>query len=172
MKFHWETEFKETEIGEIPKDWEVKNLGKLIKKITKGRVPKKPKKEVKNVGEYLPYLSVEYLRGEKTETPYFPESWGIPVSEDDILIIWDGAANAGEILKGKKGLLSSTVGLLEPNNEINKMYLFFFLKFFENELKTLRSGTDDRHVDKQALLDFLITYPPPEEQTRIATVLS
>ena len=61
---------------------------------------------------------------------------------------------------------------MEPNSEINKTYLFFFLKFFENELKTLRSGTDDRHVDKQALLDFLITCPPPEEQTRIAQVFS
>jgi len=26
MKFRWETEFKETEIGEIPKDWEVKKI--------------------------------------------------------------------------------------------------------------------------------------------------
>lgn len=105
MKFHWETEFKETEIGEILKDWDVKNLGKLIKKITKGKVPRKPKKKVKNIEDYLPYLSVEYLRGEKTETSYFPESWGIPVSEGDILIIWDGA-NAGEILKGKKVYLA------------------------------------------------------------------
>jgi restriction endonuclease S subunit len=29
MKFRWETEFKETEIGEIPKDWEVKKLGDM-----------------------------------------------------------------------------------------------------------------------------------------------
>ena len=26
VKFKWETEFKETEIGEIPRDWEVRNL--------------------------------------------------------------------------------------------------------------------------------------------------
>jgi len=25
VKFEWETEFKETEIGEIPRDWEVRN---------------------------------------------------------------------------------------------------------------------------------------------------
>ena len=27
LKFKWETEFKETEIGKIPKDWEIKKLG-------------------------------------------------------------------------------------------------------------------------------------------------
>ncbi|MDN5320672.1 MAG: type restriction enzyme subunit [Thermococcaceae archaeon] len=171
VKFKWETEFKKTEIGEIPKDWEVKVLGQLIKKITKGKVPKKPKKTSKNIEDFLPYLSVEFLRGEKKEAEYFPRSWGIPVTEEDILIIWDGAAN-GEILKGKKGLLSSTVALIEPNDKVIKKYLFFFLKFFENELKKLRSGTDDRHVDKQALLDFLVTCPPLEEQHRIATILS
>ncbi len=30
MKFRWETEFKETEIGKIPKDWEVKRLGEVV----------------------------------------------------------------------------------------------------------------------------------------------
>ncbi len=28
MKLRWETEFKETEIGEIPRDWEVSEIGK------------------------------------------------------------------------------------------------------------------------------------------------
>ncbi len=44
MKFCWETEFKETEIGEILKDWKAKKLGDVIKRIVKGEVPKKPKK--------------------------------------------------------------------------------------------------------------------------------
>ncbi|MFN4132525.1 MAG: restriction endonuclease subunit S, partial [Caldimicrobium sp.] len=30
MKFRWETEFKETEIGEIPKEWEVKRLNEIL----------------------------------------------------------------------------------------------------------------------------------------------
>ena len=27
IKFRWETEFKETEIGEIPREWEVSKIG-------------------------------------------------------------------------------------------------------------------------------------------------
>jgi type I restriction enzyme S subunit len=29
LKFRWETEFKETEIGEIPKDWMIKKIGEI-----------------------------------------------------------------------------------------------------------------------------------------------
>ncbi len=175
MKFRWETEFKETEIGEIPKDWDVKALGVFIKRIVKGKVPKKPKNRAnkQDSDDLCPYLSVEYLRGEKEETEYFPCSWGVQVKESDILIIWDGAANAGEIIEAKHGILGSTLALLDVDTEkANRFFFYYVLKFFENELKSLRSGTDDRHVDKQALLDFLIPYPPLEEQTRIATVLS
>jgi hypothetical protein len=31
LRFRWETEFKETEIGEIPKDWEVSKIGIFYK---------------------------------------------------------------------------------------------------------------------------------------------
>ena len=29
LKFKWETEFKETEIGKIPKDWDIKSIGQI-----------------------------------------------------------------------------------------------------------------------------------------------
>jgi len=32
LKFKWETEFKETEIGEIPRDWKSGKIGDVIKK--------------------------------------------------------------------------------------------------------------------------------------------
>jgi type I restriction enzyme S subunit len=40
MKFRWETEFKETEIGEIPKEWEVKKLGDVLRSLESGSRPK------------------------------------------------------------------------------------------------------------------------------------
>ena len=40
LKFRWETEFKETEIGEIPKDWEVKRLGEVLRSLESGNRPK------------------------------------------------------------------------------------------------------------------------------------
>lgn len=40
MKFRWETEFKETEIGEIPKDWEVEDLSWAVKSLESRSRPK------------------------------------------------------------------------------------------------------------------------------------
>jgi len=31
VKFRWETEVKKTEIGQIPKEWEVKKLDEIVK---------------------------------------------------------------------------------------------------------------------------------------------
>ena len=40
LKFRWETEFKETEIGEIPKDWEMRKFGNILKSLESEKSPK------------------------------------------------------------------------------------------------------------------------------------
>jgi len=167
FKFKWETEFKETEIGKIPKDWKVKGLEKILDSIIKG---KPPLRKLKGKG-HLPYLSAKYLRGEEEALDFYPEEAGYVVGEEDILILWDGA-NAGEIFRGKKGLLPSTVCKLIFKKDVNKDFIYLVLKNQEKELKDAKKGTDDRHVDKEYFLTFPIPYPSPTEQSRIATVLS
>ncbi|MCM8772640.1 MAG: restriction endonuclease subunit S [Candidatus Omnitrophica bacterium] len=164
MKFHWETEFKETEIGEIPRDWEVRELRTLVIDIIKGRTPRK-------IYGNVPYLSAKYLRGEEEPEGYYEENAGILADKSDIIILWDGS-NAGEIFKGEKGLLASTMCKFVFEKNIEKNFLYFGLKLNEDKLKDAKSGTDDRHVDKDYLLAISIPYPPLPEQNRIATVLS
>ena len=59
VKFKWETEFKETEIGEIPKDWEVRKI-KEIGEVAGGTTPSTKKKEYWD-GE-IPWLTPKDLR--------------------------------------------------------------------------------------------------------------
>lgn len=40
IKFRWETESKETKIGEVPKDWEIEKLGWAVKSLESGNRPK------------------------------------------------------------------------------------------------------------------------------------
>jgi len=167
IKFKWETEFKQTEIGEVPRDWEVKGLEKILDSIIKG---KPPLRKLKGKG-HLPYLSAKCLRGGEKALDFYPEEAGYVVDEGDILILWDGA-NAGEIFRGKRGLLPSTVCKLIHKKDVNKDFIYLVLKNQEKELKDAKKGTDDRHVDKEYFLTFPVPYPPPPEQSRIATVLS
>ena len=66
MKFKWETEFKETEIGKIPKDWEVKKIGDIAR-INEENINKNyPHKVI----EYIDINSVE--EGTILERKYIP----------------------------------------------------------------------------------------------------
>ena len=165
LRFRWETEFKETEIGEIPREWEVRRLGEILAKIIKGKNPKKC------LGD-LPYLTAKYLRGKEEAEEFYNETAGVLVDENEIVIIWDGS-NSGEVFKSKKGILASTMCKLSFDEEVtNKTYAFYVLKTNEEDIKGAKSGTDDRHVDKEYFLNLLIPLPPLPEQSRIATVLS
>jgi type I restriction enzyme S subunit len=164
LKFRWETEFKESEIGEIPKDWDEKKLKDIIVDISKGKTPQKRHGD-------LPYLSAKFLRGEEEPELYYDKEAGTFVDENDIIILWDGS-NSGEIFKGKKGLLASTMCELILKEQVSKKFIYYVLKSKEDELKDAKSGTDDRHVDKDYFLTISIPYPHPLEQERIASVLS
>ena len=118
----------------------------------------------------MPYLSMEYLRGE-TDTPSF-----VPVSQNllraesgDLLLLWDGS-NAGEFLRAKQGVVSSTVALIEPRN-VDREFLFFACKARERQLKDQTVGMGIPHVSGDELRDFLIPCPPLPEQTAIAEFL-
>jgi Type I restriction modification DNA specificity domain. len=61
LKFRWETEFKETEIGEIPKDWEVHSLGEVVKDAIVGATP------LKRVNKYWINGTIPWLTNKELE---------------------------------------------------------------------------------------------------------
>ncbi len=159
--------FKDTEIGRIPEGWEVKTLNSLLnskKPLIKGR---KPNQEGENL---IPYINTEYLRNNKiTEYSCLPTKEFL-IKEEDILVLWDGS-NAGEIFKGKYGVLGSTFVKLNFASEkkFYKFFLFYYLKYkAEPCLKLNTQGTGIPHVDRNILLNSKIPLPPLEEQKEIA----
>ena len=159
--------FKNTEIGRIPAEWgirKVKDLLNLKKPLIKG---KKPNLEDKNL---IPYVNAEYLRADKITQYSSAQNKDLVVNENDILILWDGS-NAGEIFKGKYGVLGSTfvrLNFLKTQN-IDRNYIFYFFKAkIEKNLKLITQGTGIPHVDKKILLSRTIPFPSLEEQKAIA----
>jgi type I restriction enzyme S subunit len=162
-------EFKDTEIGRIPKEWEVVKLGEIIK-YEKGRKPKKLfDREEKNT---IPYLSAETLRT-GAFTKWATENRElIKVNNDDVILIWDGYY-CGDSFIGFDGLLSSTMIKIEPKNpNLNKRFLFYFLKACFKELNTKISGMYLKHVNKFILESQTLPLPPLPEQQKIARMLS
>jgi type I restriction enzyme S subunit len=162
-------EFKDTEIGRIPKEWEAIRFGDIVN-LVKGRRPREFTNE--RVRDSLPYLSAENLRNNNIVQFVKVSDDIILVDEGDLILIWDGS-NAGEFFLGKRGVLSSTmVKILLKEKLYHGRFLFYLLKTKENYLKDQTKGTGIPHVDGTILRSLVIPLPTLEEQQKIAEILS
>lgn len=116
---------------------------KRIIKITKGKNP------ILNESTGTVYCTAEYLRiGQASQ--YINDvnlSKCILIEDEDLIILWDGS-NAGEILKGKKGVLASTmckISILDDN--FLKDYIAQFLDFKSFDIRRATVGSAIPHVD-------------------------
>lgn len=143
----------------------------FVARMQKGRATSEQLQE--NVAG-LPLLSMEYLRG-SDETNY-EEKFIVPTSNDvlaengDILILWDGS-NAGEFLKAKKGVLSSTLAKVSLSNKIQKDYAFYALKTVEPIIRSECVGMGIPHVNGRFVKALEIFTPSLEEQKTVANFL-
>jgi type I restriction enzyme, S subunit len=155
-------------IGDIPEGWNTTKF-KFEYNIKKGALPTNQFNE-KN-SEVLPYLTTKSLRAESHHI-FVKKDDGVNVNEKDLLILWDGH-NAGEIFKGKIGILSSTMGvLLKIGNKSTSNYLFYLLKVLEKEIKNNTIGMGIPHVDGNYLKNLQIVIPSKIEQDKIYNFLN
>lgn len=155
-------------IGQIPEHWEVKRFKSFVDTI-KG-------KNLEYFDNYfegaLPNLSLEYLRNDNVvfDTFVSTTSKSLIVDENDIIIIWDGAG-VGEILKAKKGVISSTIAKLKFHKSFSSKYFYHLRNNLEYTLKQIPTGMGIPHLNPHILKNYMCPVPPLSEQTKIATYL-
>lgn len=157
-------------VGLVPQNWSQTQL-KYITSISKG---KKSKEDFQDFKEgMIPYLSMEYLRSQ-TESPSFVYANDpniVLVDEQDLLILWDGS-KAGEIVKAKRGALSSTMGKIHLESELFDLtYLTYYLKNAERYIQANTVGMGIPHVSGELLRTLCITFPNKDDQLKIAQYL-
>ncbi len=137
--------------------------------VQKGCLPSRETDSLRD-GECVPYLTMEYLRGEGGEPTLVPISGKLLMaSNGSTLLLWDGA-NAGEFLRAKRGVVSSTSALVTPRS-INPSYFYWACKGQEDRLRVQTVGMGIPHVNGEALADIRIGVPPPPQQRAIADYL-
>jgi len=164
-----ENQAQQTEFTELPKEWKVVKLAEIVE-YKKGK-----KLETlfdQRIEGTLPYLNAEGLR-----TGIFTE-WAketndvVKVNKDDIILIWDGFY-CGDSFVGFEGILSSTMIKIEPKEpNLDKRFLFYFLKSRFKELNYKISGMYLKHVNKFVFESLKLPLPPLPEQRKIAEILS
>ncbi|MGF3183376.1 restriction endonuclease subunit S [Facklamia sp. P12934] len=146
-------EFVDSELGEIPKGWDVKKLGNFFK-FVKGKKPKKIVSE--SQVSYMPYLVKKYIDG--VEESYANPEHGIKINELNVFMLMDGA-NSGNIYYGYEGVLGSTFSLLEVLDSFSEEYIYWYLKKYELDIKSQNTGSAIPHANKDYIQSIKVPVP-------------
>lgn len=149
-----EGEMVDSELGEIPKGWEVTNLGYQIN-FKKG---KKPVEINSNEDPNLtPIISMEMLEGGR---PNLGNPLGMNIANKyDPVMVMDGASS-GRVEIGFEGIIGSTfASVTSTGYEVSKFYLYHTLKSVEREIRNNPTGTSIPHTDKSKINKMKILIP-------------
>ena len=138
----------------VPEGWNNENLGNLIK-IIKG---KKPKDIIDyKTEDSIPYLLVETL---ERKCMNYTNDKNIPLADkNELLMIMDGS-RSGNIYRSTGGAIGSTLSLFKiVKNNICNEYLYYFIKYRQNEIKQNNTGSAIPHANKNYINSMEIIIP-------------
>ncbi|SHJ90165.1 type I restriction enzyme, S subunit [Caminicella sporogenes DSM 14501] len=147
-------EMVESELGMIPKGWEVIDLGKIIK-FKKGKKPKEIKETF--FQNYKKYLTIDVLN--RNSTLYANSEKMIIADEFDTLMVMDGASS-GTVYYGQNGIVASTLARVDIQDKtLGKDFIYYVLKYFEDDIKANTTGSAIPHTDKEYVYSIKICIP-------------
>jgi type I restriction enzyme S subunit len=154
-----ENGFKETEIGLIPEDWQVKGFEECIDKERVSRDIKIPKGKYKKVGRY-PIIDqgASFVAG-YTDDKSKLYSGCLPV------IVFGDHTRIFKFVDFSFSLGADGIKLIQPKDFLNPKYFYYYLCSL-----TIESKGYNRHY--KYLKEKIIAFPEKTEQQKIAFVLS
>lgn len=176
---------KQTELGEIPEDWEVKNINKEC--TIKARIGWQGLKstEYLDSGDYILITGTDFDSGfiNWKSCSYvtkwrFDQDKNIQIKQGDVLITKDGTIGKVAFLNEipMQGTLNSGVFVIRPKNpdKMDSVFLSLIFKsfWFDAFLEQITSGSTIVHLYQKDFIKFNFPLPSKEEQTAIAKVLS
>jgi len=179
-----ETKYKNTEVGVIPEDWEVKNI--LDNFTLKARIGW----QGLTTAEYLETGSFGLVTGTDFKNGYidwdncvyvektrFVQDKNIQLRINDVLVTKDGTIGKVAFIDKLPNptTLNSGVFVIRPKNEIIDNQFFYYLLmsfYFDNFLSKITAGSTITHLYQKDFSTFNFIQPTKTEQTAIATALS
>ena len=168
--------FKQTEIGELPEEWEVVRLGEVCKTAS-GGTPNR--KEHKFFGGGIPWVKSSELKDTVIlETEETLSEEGLKHSsakifpKGTVVVAMYGATVGRTGILGIDAATNQACCAFFPDpNLLDKMFLFFWLQYVRPVLARQSVGAAQPNISQQILRQLPIPLPPLEEQKRIAGVL-
>ena len=176
--------YKETEIGVIPEDWNVKKINDIA--IPKARIgwQNLRKEEYLTNGNYLLITGTDFSDGKivldkcyYVSKERYIQDKNIQVSNGAVLITKDGTLGKVALVDGldKPATLNAGVFVLNNlNDNVDNRFLYQYLRtnsLLKYATETSTGGTI-KHLNQNVLINFCVPYPSKEEQQKIAEALS
>ena len=169
---------KQTEIGLIPDDWEVKTLGSITTHVDyRGKTPRKT-----NIGIQLitaKNIRMGYIDYKNNQEFVSPKEYseimkrGLP-KKGDVLITTEAPAGNVAQIDNENVALAQRVIKYRGNDTLNNNYLcyYFLSEAFQNLLHSLNTGGTVQGIKGSLLHTLPVIVPPLADQQRIAKALS
>lgn len=129
----------------------------------KGRVPETLCSEFNDQAK--PYINIKAF--ERGIYDYYVQSDdGVPVHDDELVIVWDGA-RSGLVGKGQDGILGSTLKKLTLKPAFSKSllpYFYFFLQQQYPYINRMGRGSVIKHVDPTTFWNLEIPIPDKDSE--------
>ncbi len=179
-----ETRFKHTDVGVIPVDWEVFNVGKDCS--IKARIGWQglTTAEYLEHGEYGLITSTDIVDGKVNwkscvfvSKDRYAQDTNIVVKDNDVLISKDGTIGKIAVVSDMPfpSTLNSGVFVVRTNNDNVSQIglgLAFSSSYFKDFIRRLTAGSTIVHLYQKDIVNFCFPLPPVREQEQIAKVLS
>lgn len=169
--------FKNTEVGVIPRDWEVKELGGIVNKFVNGGTPSTVKQEFwkgnipwitgadilnQSVAVIRRYITLEAVKNSSTNV----------IEKGNILFVSRTGVGKLAIAPFDIAISQDFTGIFVNKDLADPLFLFRYFDYAQNNIKAQNQGTSIQGVTRDSLASFLIPLPPTlAEQSAIATAL-
>ena len=157
--------FKETEIGDIPVDWEVVRLEEVAKNYDKQRIPLSKNQRQTMSGSY-PYCGANGIIDFIND--YIFDGEFVLLSEDGGY--WGAFENSAYIMNGKFWVNNHAHILKAVSGKTINHFLMYVINFLD--ISIFIAGTTRGKLNQGVMKNIPIPLPPLPEQRKVANVLS
>jgi len=182
VRFRWEKNFKDTEIGRIPKDWKVRRIGEIGKVIT-GKTP--PTKEKQYWNGNIPFITPsdipDYdIRYDYKVERFVSKKWlykakNLLIPKNSPCFVCIGSTIGKVCLTRENSFTNQQINSIIPKKDFDYMFIFYNLRANQFRIRDEYGGGGAAKdiISKSKFEKVILPFPNNhEEQSRIATVLS
>jgi type I restriction enzyme, S subunit len=172
VDFDGVTEWDDSELGKIPKGWQVGTFLDVIAELESGR---RPKGGINSSDTEIPSIGAEniiglgkynYLKTKFVSSDFFNVMKDGKIKENDVLLYKDGASLGRSSLfrngfPFQKCCINEHVFILRPSEKISSSFLFFWIDqdFMKQEIINLNSNSAQPGINKPGVLSLPILIP-------------